>query len=222
MLIVSKFHDYYDSASVYGIDKTCVYQRKEKSFKIKNYFSYISKCESKKFRYEIKYLVIGFCGHIYPLVVVTKYSGVKIEEDTSFYQSSEALEYLEFQHLVKVRYYGNAYIKREIKSYFERDWSFLEEQFRKTSSPVFLCGNKIDKYNSENNLITNIELKPYKFFKVKDASTAFQDIFMYISGVLGAPAPPMVQVSDKDLQAKRGHDGEYSFKKTPGKKVKWR
>ena len=28
MLIISKFHDYYDSAIAYGVDKECVYNRK--------------------------------------------------------------------------------------------------------------------------------------------------------------------------------------------------
>jgi len=39
---------------------------------------------------------------------------------------------------------------------------------------------------------------------------------MFISGVLGVQVRPTVEISDKDKQAAKGHDGEYSFKKPPG------
>ena len=67
-------------------------------------------------------------------------------------------------------------------------------------------------------LVTNAQLKDFQFAKMKDPFTAFQDIYMYISGVLGVDAKPMVQISDKDLAHKRGHGGKYSFKKPPGTK----
>jgi hypothetical protein len=63
-------------------------------------------------------------------------------------------------------------------------------------------------------------LKSIGFQTQKDPFTVFQCIQSYISGVIGIPEKPMVKVSDKDLAAKRGHDGPYSFKKTS--KGRWR
>ena len=67
-------------------------------------------------------------------------------------------------------------------------------------------------------------MKNYRFVQIKDPPTAFQDIFMYIAGVIGITEPVTVKISDKELAKKKGHDGKYSFRKPPGKRgnPKWR
>lgn len=60
-------------------------------------------------------------------------------------------------------------------------------------------------------------LKEYEFFKVLDAFGAFQELSMYISGVLGGTAPEMVEISDADRIHKHGFD-KWSFRKPPEKK----
>ncbi|MBI2433967.1 MAG: hypothetical protein HYV26_13955 [Candidatus Hydrogenedentes bacterium] len=59
---------------------------------------------------------------------------------------------------------------------------------------------------------------------IKDAVTAFQEIHMYISGVLGVSANPTVTLSDTMIQAKHGFDSEFSFRKPAGKRgiTRWR
>lgn len=220
MLIVSKFHDYYDSASSYGIDKTCVYKRKSVTIKIKKYANAPSRCASKKFEYEIIFYVIGFCGRVFPLVETKKYLDKSLMESDFIYAADEVIRYFERENVSdKPRYGGLRYIKTEIKRHFEQDWSSLEGIFVEERTPVFVFAHD---FGDHCNLQLNPELRRFMFFRVKDAHSAFQDIFMYISGVLGAPPKPMVQIADKYKQAAHGHDGEYSFKKPPGKKVKWR
>ena len=48
--------------------------------------------------------------------------------------------------------------------------------------------------------------------RIKNSYSAFQDIYMYISGVLGNTEKNMVQISDKDMLYKRGFN-KWSFKK---------
>ena len=67
----------------------------------------------------------------------------------------------------------------------------------------------------QSELILNPELRKYDFVTVKDPPAAFQEIYMYISGVLGVPARSMVEISDREKARKHGHDGKYSFKKPP-------
>ena len=231
MLIVSKFHDYYDSASSFGVDKTCVYLRKENWFQIKKSFQYPREYESKSHRFEVHFRIIGFCGNLCPLVLVKKLSGKSLIVEDCFYSSDEAIQYLESEKILTGKYDHLSSLKRDLKVFFQEDFSYLQRQFVEKKVPVFLCGYRIGYGTTEvadngddTNLVTNIELKLWKFFRIKDPHTAFQDIFMYLSGVLGAPAPPMIEIADKYKQAAKGHDGEYSFKRPPGKKgkVKWR
>jgi hypothetical protein len=46
---------------------------------------------------------------------------------------------------------------------------------------------------------------------------AFQEIQMFISGVLGIDENPTVEVSDKDKIISRGFDYKWSFRKEPKK-----
>lgn len=61
---------------------------------------------------------------------------------------------------------------------------------------------------------TDAPLKDVKFFKVKDPYTAFQELDMYISGVLGQQAKEVINISDKDRIVQHGFDNS-SFRKEP-------
>lgn len=68
---------------------------------------------------------------------------------------------------------------------------------------------------------TNGSLAEVKFFKVVDPYTAFQELDMYLSGVLGQQAREVVNISDKDRIHQRGFD-DYSFRKLPQEKKRSR
>ena len=61
-------------------------------------------------------------------------------------------------------------------------------------------------------LIYNPVLADHEFYKVLDAYQAFQEISMFISGVLGGNSPKMVEISNKDKIHKHGFD-KFSFRK---------
>jgi hypothetical protein len=55
-------------------------------------------------------------------------------------------------------------------------------------------------------------LKEIQFYRVFDAVAAFQELDMWMSGALGMPGNPMVEISDADRLAKHGMD-KWSFRK---------
>jgi len=65
MLIVSKFHDYYDTAMGMGIDKTCVYNRTtiETLSHSKRYV--FEEYRQGHYMFQLTRYKIGFCGVIY-------------------------------------------------------------------------------------------------------------------------------------------------------------
>jgi hypothetical protein len=58
----------------------------------------------------------------------------------------------------------------------------------------------------------NTKLRDIEFYKVVNTFRAFQDLSMFIGGVMGGKSPVMVEVSDKDRIAKHGFD-KFSFRK---------
>lgn len=76
MLIVSKFHDYYDTAATYGIDKTVVYNRQtqETTLSVNAKMPHPERFQTKKPKgfAELRFFVVGFCGKSFPGAAVTK------------------------------------------------------------------------------------------------------------------------------------------------------
>lgn len=234
MLIVSKFRDFYDTASIYGVDKTCVYKREEQSILIKepqysyndkDRWPYVEHLQSRTAEYEAYKLLVGFCGEICPLIYFEKN---KLEE-FYFYDQESLSEFLAAEEIGERRKYW--YSERDMRvtdsramnRFFDQDtWSGkFDKKFYDHNCPVFLYG-RLDNQKLE--ITLNPCLKDIRFMTVKDPQTAYQDVYMYLSGVLGAPLPPKEKIDDKVMAASKGHDGEYSFKKPPGKRGKnrWR
>lgn len=229
MLIVSEFHDYYDSVSALGIDKQCPYQRKEIQLDLDPSRdlvkpSHSGTYHSRQFNYEVKYRLVGFCGNIYPLAFVEKKWSAELKETTFFYDEEKLLSYLTREEVKFKQYRGWWWRKSHsletidgLKSHFNpKTWDHFLPYFQQHKTPVFLIGSK--------HLVLNNSLKKFKFQQIKDPFSAFQDIYMFISGVLGVETKPTVEISDKVMAASKGHDGEYSFRKPPGKrgKKRWR
>jgi len=63
-------------------------------------------------------------------------------------------------------------------------------------------------------LIINNNLKDLHFFEKIDAFTAYQEISMYMGGVIPRNTPELVEVSDKSMIKKKGFN-ECSFRKMP-------
>lgn len=218
MLIISKFHDYYDVGMKMGVDKTVIYDRK--TISVEGNFPPTSKYKHNGWDGS----VLAFCGKFYPFVFhVTDFN-----IDRIVWNVEEALKTL---NVSGKRYWDEYSLESEsgVKKFFDRKYPELENLFHKYRTPVFgfqAAGRPCSwmKPKLYGSLVVNPKLKDLQFYKIKDPITAFQDIYMFMSGVIGAPPKPKEKMSDKVLAAAKGHDGPYSFKKPPGKRGKnrWR
>lgn len=221
MLIVSKFHDYYDVGMKTGVDKTVVYNRA--TVHVQGTFPPILKYSANSW----ECAVLGFCGKFYPFV----YRVIDYKVDKIIWTLEEALRTMPFSKS-KYRYWDEYDLSSPIgvTKFFEKQYPELVELFHTHKTPVFgfqpVLGRvyswmKKEKYKA---MVVSPSLKDLQFYKVKGPIEAYQEIAMYISGVIGVPSNPTVEISDKDKAAAKGHDGPYSFRKPPGKRGKnrWR
>lgn len=214
MLLIRKFYDYYDTCVGYGVDKNIVYNRETKYINIdlhKN-FPNLKNIMKTNFLFEFKwkyYNLLSFCGEIYPFICFNKYSFDIIKH--TFY---------DIEHLNKIdsNDYFNYGTKKEYINSIANTFDEIKNSIdtinlhHKTKSPILLIGG--ESLQDETNVIVNPCLKTYNFQKIKDPYTAFQDISMFISGVLGNNEINVVNISDKDLRDSKGFDN-MSFKKLP-------
>jgi hypothetical protein len=230
VLIASDWHDYYDSCSKLGVDKACVYNRETEQIDHKldrktPHPSTSNSYRSRYYKYEVNYRLIGFSGAIYPLVIVEKSLGNSTPELLHFYNAEKLLNYFTKEKIKYSRQYSSWFYRTYtldevggIQKFFDQgNWNHFLEYFHKHKVPTFSIGPKL--------LILNPELKKLGFQQIKDPFTAYQDIHMYISGVIGVEPKITTKISDKDMAESKGHGDRYSFRKHPGtkrSKPRWR
>ena len=181
--------------------------------------------------------IIGFCGKLYPVwelnyypnirPVYGEYNGVTdfaySSEDISHflgkYKSLKLVAIKFLRHVKSENFYWQSPKFRKvnvdtiIKEFTNN--SKLKEFFWEYRTPSFVI--KDDGYGKGWKIVTNPNLAKYKFYKVKDTVTAYQDINQYLSGILGLNDKEIVHISDKDMKSQKGFY-EYSFKTLPTKK----
>jgi len=232
MYIIAKKKDYYDGvAGTTGIDKTIVYDRemiemdaipsapKEKKdnplYKLGN--SRIKNEYYNQFPHD-SYFIIGFCGKLY--VGWKLYS---VDEETN-----------EYNNVITTITYDQDYItelfeKKGYGGYFQDNLNYVLQYdvmnwFRDIKAPVFVYDQDymrthvdVGRYrwlNSHPKLIINPLLKDYEFYKIFDAFQAFQEVSMFMGGVLGRGEKEITEVADKYKIAQHGFD-KWSFRKMP-------
>jgi hypothetical protein len=240
MRIISKFRDYYDSVSSFGIDLECVYAREPKTIEFKKIAGNTTLKKYPHFSHNIRSyynhslgsvsqvtpMVLGFCGQLIPLIKVS-YNKEKMQstEDIYFYDLDSYMTFMKEYNAKFSSYSLSMYnyrnevsfdvmSERSVKEFFSYNFPELQDCFAEYHCPIFLYKNKDAGYIQT--LETNVELKTLQFGKVKDPATCFQEIFMYLSGVLGNKEKEIVRISDKDMLKQKGFDN-YSFKKLPTK-----
>ena len=203
MLILSKFHDYYDTAIAFGVDKTIIYRRKTEVVVDGNGYFCESHIYIKNKRYIYTKLIIGFAGVMYPVIMV---------DNQYFYNKEDLLKHAADNKIpLQTKWWDSLsrfpYTITALNDFFLHDkHEECKEIFIKYKSPIFVY-TKGNKYT-----IINPCLKEYGFVKIKDPFTAFQDIMQYISGVLGVGEPNIIEISNEDMRDKKGFD-KWSFKK---------
>jgi len=235
MYIISKKKDYYDGvAGTVGIDKTIIFSREtieiddNKKFpdfinsnkrnwkELREYpisslgYYHINNEFCKKYD-DYSYFIIGFCGKLY--VGWKLYKMVENNLVTTITYDSEFM-----LSILKPRGFN-------LSNGLLDDIKFIENHvvldvFRKYNSPIFVYDNdfertSIGKYRHRKNevFIVNPILISYEFYKVFDSFQAFQEISMFISGVLGNKEKEIIQVSDKNKIEQHGFDYKWSFRK---------
>jgi hypothetical protein len=220
MLIVSKFHDYYDGVARTGVDKTCVYNRNTKVIDIpdEHQFSWSARRDlpvSDYFRSSHYYrpFIVGFCGQFY------------IGYEFEIRGDDEKILYCEFNQdkiYAKLKKYcsDNKYKKWLSEPEYKDTVNFYNNLtdlnlFRKYHCPCFVIDygttNRISPKSSDGQLIINPTLKIYNFVSTIDTYLSFQRIHQFMSGVLGNKEKDIVEISEKDKLVQHGMD-KWSFR----------
>ncbi len=211
MRIISDFKDYYDCVQRQVFDKETIYFRKTIEIGKKRRIKYYT------LSFDIDYGYVGFCGKIYMFCQVNLqgqppkyfYSVEKVHE---YMEKNLDKENLERYNGINTRYWKYSVPRHKVFKTFIEDKSNLEgnrlrELFIKHNCPIFINDN------SGRHLVINPNLSDYNFQTVFDAYRAFQEVFMYVGGVLSGHNKPIPTVSDVDMIEAKGFDKRYSFRK---------
>lgn len=242
MRIISKFQDYYDGVQSYGAEPFAFIRHAEKlvdhelpkleisgrfySSSIWHYHQMMhpqfvwSRRHIKDQNVDVRRSFVGFCGSWHPVF--------------SFYISNHTrprwfhtLKSHEIESAARECYKDAKWLREDgvisdELTYWGRSRCKILDRlnlFEKHKQALLY----IDIDGDNKPLLTsNPLLKHLGFAKVKDPFTAYQEISMYISGVIGVGEPDTIEVSDECKRDAKGFD-EWSFKThSPGKKAKRR
>ena len=245
MLILSKYKDYYDGVvGSMGVDKTLVYDRK--TVVDDNYHKFPEPFTAKKSwdrnrRNSFRNVAMGHCmkkGSMYnansPFIV--GFCG-KLYVGWKFYREIN-LNYVSLSHpnLITTITYDIDFVKKHVDyttwyGNLQNDLDYISsydpmELFRNLKTPIFIYDSDYDRkfihrYGHKRNevFITNPLLKDYEFYKKMDSFAAFQEVQMFLGGVLGTGEKEIIEIEDKYKIAQHGFDNK-SFRrdKAKGKK----
>jgi hypothetical protein len=239
MYIIAKRKDYYDGvAGTTGIDKTIVYERETQEFekddipvlfeRHRGYWG-LSRAKTpfhamhyhnmkKEFRNicnHHSYFILGFCGKLY--IGWKLYRVINSDEEVSTEYTYDT-EYM-LNILEEKSWEGN--ISDSVK--YVQSYNAMQI-FRDLKSPAFVYDSDYGRthyFRRKNNdqyskFIINPLLKDFQFYKVFDAVQAFQEVSMFMGGVLGRGEKEIVEVADKYKITQHGFD-KWSFRKEPEK-----
>lgn len=240
-IIGFKHKDYYDGVAAHGQTDDLVYVRKQVEHRelarvpltyniYHKFYNFVGSYDVIFARMRVTQFMIGFCGKLYYGMKI-EYKSEKDIEFTNYYcYSMEDIEhfvaYCDEKYVTELfnskepryRHY-KLFTRYEMERTFSA-WGQLDKRsdyFRKFNSPCFSVGiESIPR--QENNILftTNPCLKDFGFQKVFDSYTAYQELSMYIGGVLGRGEKETLQRKDfKDepiIRDSKGFD-KWSFKK---------
>jgi len=232
MKIISSFHDYYDTALSYqsGDDSFLFIRKTEEldtksldltglDFPVKIYDKSVYHKEDKSYQHTLHEVeILYFCGKIYPLFCETIYSqkyGFPVYNITKEYFPN--IEELEKRLPLNISYFSghkrdSFYSRVDQKTMHHKLDTFANKSvnpdiFQRLEAIYFIVqGNGYTL-----SITRHPELKPFlKSIKI-DPYTAFQEIEMYGSGVLGRKEKTVIEISDEHKRDSKGFD-KYSFK----------
>lgn len=193
--------------------------------------------KEKFLEWKLEYFIVGFCGEWYIYAVATKkdnfmYTGTVLEKKY-LHSAEEVKEWVTDTNWKSINSffydgkYNDSYLydkqvavtKKQLERVFSSVKKIPTNIFIELKTPIitFECIVDHNKVRTTNVLRTNGCLKDIGFHTIKDPYTCYQEISMYIGGVLGIGEPCTVNISDVDMRDKKGFN-DWSFKTMPGTK----
>lgn len=255
MRIVSKYKDYYDGIQSFGMDSKLVYERFENLVgivKFKNYEQFESGLwesyltvqhinildeKYKDYRIKTEFILIGFCGKLFPCFSFLHINKEEEIKRVSTYSTDATLEYIQkikdnFGKIefIEEYYQGCNPTKDELDKYFshivyQQNYS---QWFQEIEAPIFMLTENPElrydieqrKWLNKDDLIyfkKNPKLETYQFYKVKDSYSAFQDLSQFLGGILTKREKIESKLTDKEKVNQHGFDLKYGFRTRPNK-----
>lgn len=232
--------DYYDSCMGYGQDPNLCYVRnpvehdwqsplfeKAMNLKMKSDWTWRAwkidhNIKIDKYNYELESGLVGFCGKVYAFIRVDKsmrgYYPSYNQTDKYFYTEESLIKYLKSEGWKGEKYERSDY---RFSGYLNRER--VRELFETVDAEDFFfdIGNPVWSIQRSTELgramvfIENPCLKELQFYKVFDSFSAYQELSMFLGGVMGEAHPPTVAISDEEMKVKKGFGHKYAFKKEP-------
>ena len=242
MKIISPFKDFYDRALAYGHDDSVVLVRKPEELynshdpvlrNVKTFdalfedFSMNSIRGSDECTIDFSYIVVLFCGKTYRGIRVTrKPHWTKVQDTKSIVvYDGDALQNvvanfggdIDVDHQKRGRFWWGRqfFYNNSLRTWLSRQGTDEHQQFaieRKFTTLVVDGG-------SPTTVVNNARLADYEFFRAIDPVTAYQEIDMFVSGVLASTGNQMVVTEDRYKIQAAGFDSR-SFRKSPTKNRK--
>lgn len=232
MRIVSKFKDYYDGVQKQGVDRSIVYIREQREIRF-NKSTRFHKNSALGFVvsswYKLPYYVgspnynigkpilIGFCGkwHVCVEIYACRPS-IHGSNRALFYSYKDMIDFstsekdngLIGELSSKKTYYLSGDLTYQ--TMFDMVGSLNDDLFVELGCPIITVKNIFG--DCDNVVTLNDSLREFDFARVKDPYQAYQDISMYVGGVLRAPEKETLQISDDCMRDKKGFD-KWSFRK---------
>jgi hypothetical protein len=144
--------------------------------------------------------IIGFCGKIYIGCYLFKLNDDNVETREITYDVD----------LMKSIFRNNFYKSIDkINNILNYDFNSI---FHEINAPIFIRTYKNRYINNNDEFIINPILKDYEFYSVFDSFSAFQEIQMYISGVICSNENKTLKIEDKYKIEQHGFD-KWSFRR---------
>ena len=189
-------------------------------------------------KWDVEYtgFTVAFCGRLYPGIKLHTWSHHPYTDNNHFAYTFEeyaalldklGIEFIEPKHRRVYEHgrHGSPRNEKDCEEYFKRSGEDHIGFFGEARKPIVVWQDSVDY--SGPTLHFNPELRKWSFFKVFDAFSAFQELDMFVGGVMSREVhvpnretnklPNPVHIGDGDMRDKKGFD-DWSFKTRPGKK----
>lgn len=234
MRIISDFHDYYDAVQATGQDQALIYHRKREVESVPVYPLPIVRLSfwRNDLVIRIQQHIVGFCGKVYPVVVLTQtatnesaicYSLGEVDsfvEDVCHKRVMEEYRAESRPHWQRRGWASGSFSRIAFEKHYKEcadKKDAFAEIFREKRCPVWV--GTVLEYGwrkCAGQIVYNASLKDLEFFRLFDTYTAFQEIAMFLGG-LAVPLKEIPEVPDKIMVGIKGFD-EWSFRKPPREK----